>query len=211
MTDSGAERMPRAVEPAPRQLRSGPAPSGKAPAARGYPADGCSPDIGEVISAVNTLYSRLRRFDEWLRNQHQLSLTELHVLTSVSPEPPARQRVGRGSAAAILAKQVQLSPSGLTRLVDRLVERGLLARVCDTWDKRVTHLALTDAGLAMRDTILPAAAEQIRGTCRDHRILLERLTRITSPPDQRPRTRSSADPGHDPRLGLTLKETFVQP
>jgi DNA-binding MarR family transcriptional regulator len=165
----------RSIDPKPQEPRT------HAPA--NPPAD------TELIGAVNAMYSRLRHFDEWLRSQHQLNLTELHVLVSVPSVPSEGRGLGRVSAAARLAKEVELSPSGLTRLVDRLVARGLLARLCDTWDQRVTHLVLTKTGLAMRNAIIPQATKHIRATCDKHQSLLDRLNRIAAPPrDERPLT-----------------------
>jgi DNA-binding MarR family transcriptional regulator len=128
------------------------------------------------------MYSRLRQFDDWLRAQHELNLTELHVLASLPDALPARPTGQDGSTAARLAAEVELSPSGLTRLVDRLVDRGLVARVPDGWDKRVRHLVLTSEGGALRDAVVPQAAEQIRDACGGHRALLERLRRIAAHP-----------------------------
>ena len=101
-------------------------------------------EAGDVIGTLHLIHSRLRRLDGWLREEHQLNLTEMHVLSMIPAAPSAPRTVGRGEAAARLAREVELSPSGLTRLVDRLVTRGLVARVDDAWDGRVTHLVLTE-------------------------------------------------------------------
>ena len=45
-----------------------------------------------------------------------------------------------------LARSVLLSKSGLTSLVDRLEHRGLIARVPDPADRRVTRIQLTPDG-----------------------------------------------------------------
>ncbi|MGW3626434.1 hypothetical protein [Streptomyces sp. NPDC000880] len=62
------------------------------------------------------------------------------------------------------------------------MDRGLVTRLPDGWDKRVRHLVLTPQGRAIRDAVVPPAAEQIRGTCGGHRALLERLRRIAEHP-----------------------------
>ncbi|GLY88169.1 MarR family winged helix-turn-helix transcriptional regulator [Actinoallomurus iriomotensis] len=77
--------------------------------------------------------------------------------------------------AGRLASEVELSPSGLARLVDRLVMRGLLAKVDDAWDGPVTHLVLTEQGRAVRDAVLPRAVEHIRDNCGPDPTPLERL------------------------------------
>ncbi|MFQ5948169.1 MAG: MarR family winged helix-turn-helix transcriptional regulator [Acidimicrobiia bacterium] len=53
-----------------------------------------------------------------------------------------------------LAQNVVLSKSGLTTLVDRLEERGLLQRIADPEDRRTTRITLTPQGM---DTFRNAA------------------------------------------------------
>jgi DNA-binding MarR family transcriptional regulator len=131
----------------------------------------------EVIGVLHMMHSRLRRLDGWLRDEHQLNLTEMHVLSRLPATRPGQQATD--DYAARLAEAVGLSRSGLTRLVDRLVDRGLLARVDDAWDKRVTHVVLTERGRTVRDAVIPRAVDQIRewmGTLSS----LERLRRNTA-------------------------------
>lgn len=52
-----------------------------------------------------------------------------------------------------LGQHVLLSQPALSRLVDRLEERGLLSRCEDPADGRAVHLALTDAGRALQREI----------------------------------------------------------
>lgn len=59
-----------------------------------------------------------------------------------------------------LAERVLLSPSGLTRLVDRLEEGGLVSRSQDPADGRVALASLTDRG---RDELRRAARTHLRG------------------------------------------------
>lgn len=46
------------------------------------------------------------------------------------------------------AARLTMSPSGMTRLADRLVRRGWVTRETDAANRRVALLALTDAGTA---------------------------------------------------------------
>ena len=146
-------------------------------------------EAGDVIGALHLIHSRLRRLDGWLREEHQLNLTEMHVLSMVPAAPSARSAVGRAEAAARLAREVELSPSGLTRLVDRLVTRGLVARVDDAWDGRVTHLVLTERGRDVRDAVLPRAVERIRDSCGEDQPPLDRLRDLVAVPGDRPARR----------------------
>lgn len=144
---------------------------------------GDPPESLALIGELHLIHSRLRQLDGRLRDEHKLNLTEMHVLSRI---PAARQVAAGGDHAALLAQAVELSPSGLTRLVDRLVDRGLLARVDDAWDKRVTHLVLTERGMAVRDAVLPRAVDQILDTCGKERGLLDRLRRNGARLEDRP-------------------------
>lgn len=149
-------------------------------------------ETGDVIGALHLVHSRLRQLDGWLREAHQLNLTEMYVISMIPTAPPAQRRAGRGNAAARLAREAELSPSGLTRLVDRLMTRGLVSRVDDAWDGRVTHLVLTERGRVVRDAVLPRAVEHIRHTCGQDRTPLERLWDVVaSVPGSRPTRRES--------------------
>jgi DNA-binding MarR family transcriptional regulator len=143
-------------------------------------------EAGELIGTLHLLHSRLRHLDGWLRDEHQLNLTEMHVLSMIPTAPSTPRTVGRGEATARLAREVELSPSGLTRLVDRLAARGLVARVDDTWDRRVRHLVLTERGRDVRDAVLPRAVERIRGSCGDGRMPLDRLRGLAAAPGDPP-------------------------
>ena len=54
-----------------------------------------------------------------------------------------------------LAAQVALSPSGLTRAIDRLEEAGLVVREHCPEDRRVAYASLTAAGLARIEAAVP--------------------------------------------------------
>jgi DNA-binding MarR family transcriptional regulator len=74
-----------------------------------------------------------------------------------------------------LAKHAVLTPSGLTRLVDKLVREGLLERQRCGGDARVVYAVLTPAGMAR---LVAAYPTHLRGV-REHYI--DWLT----PPQQR--------------------------
>jgi DNA-binding MarR family transcriptional regulator len=100
----------------------------------------------------------IRRLDAELRAEHGLPLGSYDVLLRLARAP------GRSSRMSELAERVMLSPSGLTRVVDRLVKEGLVERVPFDGDARVTLAHLTDRGRrALRD----AARTHLRGI-REH-------------------------------------------
>jgi DNA-binding MarR family transcriptional regulator len=95
-----------------------------------------------------------RRLDEDLRSEHGLTLQEYVALLFLVEAPERRLRMGR------LADALNLSKSGATRLIDRLVEDGLVARVSCSSDARGAEAALTDAGL---HRLRRAAPTHLRG------------------------------------------------
>jgi DNA-binding MarR family transcriptional regulator len=91
-----------------------------------------------LLSAHARLMKQFAAEDVW----QDLSMREYDVLYTLSkcPEP---ERMGE------LHRHVLLSQPALSRMVDRLVERGLIQRWPDPDDGRGVRLSLTDAG---RDT-----------------------------------------------------------
>ena len=90
-----------------------------------------------------------RRLDEDLRTEHGLSLQEYVALLILVEAPERRLRMGR------LADSLTLSKSGATRLIDRLVDDGLVARATCSSDLRGAEAALTEAGLQRLRTAAP--------------------------------------------------------
>ena len=72
----------------------------------------------------------VRDLDAELHARHDLSLHEYEVLLTLADAPDGRMRMSE------LATAVVLSQSGLTRLVDRLVRDGSVARVRCEGDRR---------------------------------------------------------------------------
>lgn len=95
-----------------------------------------------------------RRLDEDLRAEHGLSLQEYVALLILAEAPERRLRMGR------LADSLTLSKSGATRLIDRLVDDGFVARVSCSSDLRGAEAALTEAGV---DRLRTAAPTHLRG------------------------------------------------
>lgn len=69
---------------------------------------------------------------------------------------------GAGEPLPILAiaeRMIEHTP-GITRLLDRIEAKGLVARVRDTKDRRVYHCSITEAGLALL-TSMDAAVDAV--------------------------------------------------
>jgi DNA-binding MarR family transcriptional regulator len=88
-----------------------------------------------VLSAHARLMKRFAAEDIW----QDLSMREYDVLYTLSK---SREPVRMGE----LHRHLLLSQPALSRMVDRLVERGFVARCPDPADGRGVRLSLTDAG-----------------------------------------------------------------
>ncbi|HEV3474946.1 MAG TPA: MarR family transcriptional regulator [Actinomycetota bacterium] len=92
--------------------------------------------------------------DRELREEHDLSFSEYDVLLRLARAPDRALRM------TDLATRVLLSPSGLTRLVDRLVGKRLIKRREAPNDGRVAMAALTERGY---EELRKAARTHLRG------------------------------------------------
>jgi DNA-binding MarR family transcriptional regulator len=99
-----------------------------------------------------------RRLDAELRSEHELPLNAYDVLLRLARAPDQRLRMSD------LAERVMMSPSGLTRVVDRLATQGLVKRERFAGDARVMHATLTPDG---RRVLRRAAFTHLRGI-REH-------------------------------------------
>ena len=97
----------------------------------------------------------VKRIDQAMQEAKVVSLDVYDLLLSLELEP------GQQMKMCSLADRVLLSRSGLTRLVDRLVEQGLIERVGCQEDRRSTYARLTDTGLKERERAWPVFRDQI--------------------------------------------------
>jgi DNA-binding MarR family transcriptional regulator len=74
---------------------------------------------------------------------------------------------GCGATAAELCRFSRYDTGSMTRMLDRLEEKGLIRRVRSSQDRRVMHLELTEAGRALYPQMPPVAIkvlnEHLRG------------------------------------------------
>jgi DNA-binding MarR family transcriptional regulator len=96
----------------------------------------------------------VEKLDADLREEHGLSFGTYDVLLRLA------RATGRCLRMTDLAERVMMSPSGLTRMVDRLVGQGLVQRDRSDEDARVMLARLTDRG---RQVLRQAARTHIRG------------------------------------------------
>ncbi|HUY65600.1 MAG TPA: MarR family winged helix-turn-helix transcriptional regulator [Acidimicrobiales bacterium] len=108
----------------------------------------------ERLTTVGLLFesaSGLRRlFQTRLEAERSLSNQSFEVLIRLARSPGSELRMSE------LAAQASLTPSGLTRSVDRLQEQGLVARRVCPDDRRGAFAVLTTDGRALMDKAIPA-------------------------------------------------------
>jgi DNA-binding MarR family transcriptional regulator len=105
--------------------------------------------VGYLVRRLYTLL--LSRFEAALAHEH-FTLTQWIVL--------ARLQEGRAHTASDIAHDLGHDTGALTRVVDQLQRRGLIARRRSQRDRRVVQLDLTRAGRAMVEALLPVIVDQ---------------------------------------------------
>ena len=99
-----------------------------------------------------------RELDTRLNTEHDLTINEYEVLLLLSRAEERKMR------RVDLATELVLSPSGITRMLDRLGATGLVEKGACSQDARVTYAVLTDAGM-----------RKLRECAPDHFAAVERL------------------------------------
>jgi DNA-binding MarR family transcriptional regulator len=92
---------------------------------------------------LRTVTGLMRIYSQKMQAEVEIPLTWFDVLVQLYEAPDGRLRMQD------LAELVILSPSGLTRVVDRIEKAGLVRRKPSTKDRRETFVLLTKTGHAM--------------------------------------------------------------
>jgi DNA-binding MarR family transcriptional regulator len=107
--------------------------------------------------ALIRAHSRIvRRLEAELEAEHGLTLPAYEVLAHLSEAPERRLRM------TDLAKHAILTPSGLTRLIDKLAREGWVERLRCGSDARVIFAVLTPAGMAKLEIAYPTHVRGVR-------------------------------------------------
>jgi DNA-binding MarR family transcriptional regulator len=99
----------------------------------------------ELHDAVTDLVRRYQSRDRHEICCHGISVSQCYTLQALAAD--GRMTMGD------LADHVRLSVSTMTRVVDQLVAKRLVARHLDVTDRRVCAIDLTDAGRSLFETI----------------------------------------------------------
>jgi len=115
------------------------------------------------VEVIDALDRELSQFD--------ISAAQLIVLSSVASN--------EADSASMLCKNISYDPGAMTRMIDRLQQKGLVRRVPNADDRRAANLELTAAGRALYPQLLAAKeavqAQFLRGFGANDVRLLEKL------------------------------------
>lgn len=103
-----------------------------------------------------------RRQDARLQAEHGLSANDYQTLELLS------RLDGHCAKQAVLGRELQLTPSGVTRLLAGLERDGFVERVASPTDRRATFTRLTDAGAARLAEASRGYAGSIRSLLEEH-------------------------------------------
>jgi DNA-binding MarR family transcriptional regulator len=104
----------------------------------------------------------IRELSAELERTHGMPLSSYEVLLVLANAPDERMRM------AELAESVLLSPSGITRLVDRLVADGLVEKTRCVADRRGWYAVLTTAGRTRLDDARTTHLADVRARFHEH-------------------------------------------
>ncbi|HEV8058480.1 MAG TPA: MarR family transcriptional regulator [Gemmataceae bacterium] len=101
----------------------------------------------EVFLNLWRTYDRLRAHEDALFGRFDLTPQQYNVLRLLRSEHPATQ-----PTLALADRLVSRAPD-ITRMLDKLEQRGLIARERPASDRRIVRVAITPVGLALLETM----------------------------------------------------------
>ena len=107
----------------------------------------------EVFLNLWRTYDRLRAFEDELFGQHGLTAQQYNALRLLAAAYP--QKV---PTLALATRLVSRAPD-ITRLLDKLHERGLIERERPADNRRTVMVGVTEAGLGLIDEMAPLVRE----------------------------------------------------
>ena len=124
--------------------------------------------FGVLLEAMKRLNAV---FDRSLRDELDISQSFFEALLRIS-------RAGGHMSMGDLAGQVALSSGGVTRLVDRMIDKALVERRSCPTDRRVLWVAITESGTAMLEAALDVHLRDLETEINSRITKAERTTLI---------------------------------
>ena len=132
--------------------------------------------LGSMIEAMAKLN---RTFDRSLRDSVGIGQSWFEALLRL-------ERSGGHLPMGVLAEQISLTSGGVTRLVDKMTEAGLVSRRACPEDRRVLYVEVTDAGRAVLDEAIEVHLADIdrevmeRVSADERKVIVEVMDRLRS-------------------------------
>lgn len=104
------------------------------------PPIGVSPEVSEILRAVRRIVRRVESHSREMEERLGVSTAQLLLLEAVAQAEAASQ--------VELGERIDLAPSTMVGVTDRLVAAGLVARERVPEDRRRYHVRLTEGGRA---------------------------------------------------------------
>jgi DNA-binding MarR family transcriptional regulator len=125
-------------------------------------------------------YDRLRLLEDELFGRFDLTAQQYNALRLLKAAHPKKV-----ATLGLAGRLVSRAPD-ITRLLDKLVERGLVERERPADNRRVVNVGITESGLALLDELAPAVREcherQLGHMAQDEmRTLVELLRKARTP------------------------------
>jgi DNA-binding MarR family transcriptional regulator len=108
-----------------------------------------------VINLMRTSRMVEESWVQYLRRTEGLSMSQYNILRILRGARPNAVKISE------VAERMITRDPDVTRLVDRLIQQGLVKRQRDTEDRRVVRVEITGAGLAMLSRLDGPSIEQI--------------------------------------------------
>ena len=83
-----------------------------------------------------------------------------------------------------ISNVLQITPAGVTHLINPLEEKGLIERLKDPSDRRVVLIGITDTGISVAEELMAEVQEKLNGLINflgedDSRKLIELMNKVT--------------------------------
>lgn len=118
------------------------------------------------LQPENSVGYLMRKVLTSIRTQADAQLA-LHGMTYAQWLPLFKISLDPQTTVASLARDLETDPASMTRALDRLEAKGLVARQRSTTDRRVVQLALTPEGQAAAAKVPPVLADVLNGHLSD--------------------------------------------
>lgn len=110
--------------------------------------------IGKTYKLEDSVGYLLRSLTQQVSREVEKRMAE-HGLTDAQWKPLLFINQGRGETAADLSRATCIDTGAVTRMLDRLEDKGLVRRGRSAQDRRIVNLELTDAGRHLADVVVP--------------------------------------------------------